>query len=69
MANILGIQAFSSDVVLKQWWEWTLVAIIGASALIGVIAFVWTSYGSIRKLLRVRSPQHPSIGAVELTVV
>ncbi|KAF2662496.1 glycosyltransferase family 4 protein [Lophiostoma macrostomum CBS 122681] len=60
MAHILGITAFSSDVVLKQWWEWTLVAIIGASALIGIIAFVWTSYSSIRKLLR-RDIETPSL--------
>jgi hypothetical protein len=54
MANVLGITAFNSDAVLKEWWEWTLVAIIIASGAIGIIAFVWTSYSSIRKLLGVR---------------
>ncbi|KAF2268323.1 hypothetical protein CC78DRAFT_576332 [Lojkania enalia] len=52
MAKILGITAFSSGVLLKEWWEWTLVAIIGASGLIGVIAFLWGFFHTIRKLLR-----------------
>lgn len=54
MAKILGISAFNSDALLKQWWEWTLVAIISASGLIGVIAFFWTIYSSFRRFLRVR---------------
>ena len=54
MAIVLGIQAFESENILKHWWEWVLVAIIGASGLIGVIAFLLSSYRSIRKLLRVR---------------
>ncbi|KAF2868581.1 hypothetical protein BDV95DRAFT_578761 [Massariosphaeria phaeospora] len=53
MANILGISAFNTEALLNQWWEWTLVAIIAASGLIGIIAFVWESYHSLRKLLRV----------------
>jgi len=55
MAIVLGIQAFVSENILKDWWEWVLVAIIGASALIGVITFLFSSYRSIRKLLRVRN--------------
>ena len=53
MANVLGITAFQTDGILKEWWEWTLVAIISASGVIGVIAFVWTSYNAIRKLFGV----------------
>ena len=54
MANVLGITAFQTDAVLKEWWEWTLVAIITASGVIGVIAFIWTSYSAIKKLFGVR---------------
>lgn len=54
MAEILGITAFNSGALLKEWWEWVLVAIIGVSGLIGVIAFLWASFRSIRRLLRVR---------------
>ncbi|KAF2471083.1 uncharacterized protein BDR25DRAFT_342843 [Lindgomyces ingoldianus] len=61
MANILGISAFSSEALLKHWWEWTLVAIIGASGLIGVITFLWGSYQSIRRVFRasVDNPAFP----------
>ncbi|KAF2115114.1 hypothetical protein BDV96DRAFT_600247 [Lophiotrema nucula] len=60
MVHILGISAFNSDALFTEWWEWTLVAIIGASGLIGVIAFIWTSYNSIRKLLR-RDEEQPDL--------
>lgn len=53
MPNILGITAFKSGVEVNQWWEWTLVAILAASALVGSIALVWASYDSIRKHLQV----------------
>jgi hypothetical protein len=53
--DILGIQAFTTGVSLQEWWEWTLVAIISASGLVGIIVFVWYSYHSIRKLLKVGS--------------
>jgi hypothetical protein len=56
MAEILGINAFDSGALLKQWWEWVLVAIIGVSGIIGVIAFLSASYKSIRRLLRVILP-------------
>ncbi|KAF2751551.1 glycosyltransferase family 4 protein [Sporormia fimetaria CBS 119925] len=52
MADISGVTAFKSGVQLKQWWEWTLVAIIAASALIGIITFLWASFKSVRGLLR-----------------
>jgi hypothetical protein len=55
MAEILGITAFNTGALLKEWWEWVLVAIIGASGIIGVIAFLCASYKSIRRLLRVRT--------------
>jgi glycosyltransferase involved in cell wall biosynthesis len=51
MAVVLGIQAFSSEDILKHWWEWVLVAIVCASGLIGLIVFLLGSYASIRKLL------------------
>jgi hypothetical protein len=52
--DILGIQAFNTGILLQEWWEWTLVAIISASGLVGTTAFLWYSYQSIRKLLKVR---------------
>ncbi|KAL5424690.1 hypothetical protein PMIN04_003073 [Paraphaeosphaeria minitans] len=52
MPEILGITAFKSGVEVHEWWEWTLVAILAASALIGIVALVWTSYDSIKKLLQ-----------------
>jgi hypothetical protein len=52
--DILGIQAFNTGILLQKWWEWTLVAIISVSGLVGIIAFVWYSYHTLRKLLRVR---------------
>lgn len=53
MPNILGITAFKSGVEIHGWWEWTLVAILAASGLFGIVALLWTSFGSIRKLLQV----------------
>jgi hypothetical protein len=55
MPNILGITAFQSGVEVHEWWEWTLVAILAASALLGIIALGWTSYGSVKSLLQVGS--------------
>ena len=52
--DILGIQAFETGPLLQEWWEWTLVAIISASGLVGVLAFLWYSYRSLRTLLKVR---------------
>ncbi|KAI8933556.1 hypothetical protein NX059_009290 [Plenodomus lindquistii] len=50
--DILGIQAFSSGVVLEEWWQWVLVAIIIASGLVGTAAFLWQAYRSIRKFIK-----------------
>ena len=52
--DILGVQAFETGPLLQEWWEWTLVAIISASGLVGVVAFLWYSYRSLRTLLQVR---------------
>ncbi|KAF2638314.1 hypothetical protein P280DRAFT_551446 [Massarina eburnea CBS 473.64] len=52
MARITGVSAFSSGTLLQHWWEYTLVAIICASGSIGVIAFLWTGYKSLRKWFR-----------------
>ncbi|KAL1611983.1 hypothetical protein SLS60_000206 [Paraconiothyrium brasiliense] len=52
MPNILGITAFKYGVKVHQWWEWTLVAILAASGLFGIVALVWTSFSSLRKLLQ-----------------
>lgn len=54
MADILGIQAFSLGTVLENWWEYTLVAIICVSALIGTVALLWTFYGKFRTWIKVR---------------
>lgn len=56
MANVLGVTAFKSGAVLQEWWQYTLVAIVSVSGLVGVIAFVWTSYNAIRRLLTVSAP-------------
>jgi hypothetical protein len=54
----LGIKAFpKGHPSFKQWWEWTLVAIIAASAVVGIFAGVWYSYHSIRRLLKVNGPK------------
>lgn len=66
MAEILGITAFNSGALLKEWWEWVLVAIIGVSGLIGVIAFLSASYKSIQKLLRVRPATIAQIHATHM---
>lgn len=63
MANNLSIQAFSNGTILKVWWEWTLVAIICASGLVGIIAFLWTSYNAIRALLIVSVKRHQTLRA------
>jgi hypothetical protein len=50
----LGIKAFPAGrPSFKHWWEWTLVAIIAASAAAGIFAALWYSYHSIRRLLKV----------------
>jgi hypothetical protein len=53
MVNVLGVTAFKKGAELQEWWQYTLVAIIVASGVIGIIAFVWTSYNAIRRLLTV----------------
>jgi hypothetical protein len=66
MANVLGVTAFKSGTVLQEWWQYTLVAILSVSGLVGVIAFVWTSYNAIRKLLTVRVLLLPQRHALKL---
>lgn len=51
--DILGIQAFDTGSIFHEWWQWALVAIISASGLVGVVAFLWYSYRSVRTLLKV----------------
>ncbi|CAN9375743.1 unnamed protein product [Alternaria alternata] len=50
--DILGIQAFDTGSIFQEWWQWALVAIISASGLVGVVAFLWYSYRSVRTLLK-----------------
>ncbi|KAF2205298.1 hypothetical protein GQ43DRAFT_35562 [Delitschia confertaspora ATCC 74209] len=52
MPVALGIHAFASEHVLQNWWEWVLVAIISASGLVGVIAFLFGITKSINRLFR-----------------
>jgi hypothetical protein len=52
--DILGIQAFKTDALLQEWWEWALVAIISASGFVGVLSFLWFSYRSLRRFLKVK---------------
>lgn len=54
MPNILGITAFEHGVALHAWWEWTLVVILASSAVVGIVALVYTSFSKIKKLLQVR---------------
>jgi hypothetical protein len=50
-----GIVAFKhGPPSFKAWWEWTMIAIIAVSGLVGIFAFVWYSYRSIRSGLKVR---------------
>ncbi|KAF1955380.1 hypothetical protein CC80DRAFT_93164 [Byssothecium circinans] len=49
MANITGITAFDSGTLPQHWWEYTLVAIICASAAIGILTILWTSLKSLRR--------------------
>jgi uncharacterized membrane protein YfcA len=52
--GFLGIIAFpAGHPSFKYWWEWTLAAVIAASAVVGIFAGVWYSYYSLRKLLKV----------------
>jgi hypothetical protein len=53
--EFLGIKAFPTGTpTFQHWWEWTLIAIIVVSAVIGIFAGVWYSFRSIRGLLKVR---------------
>lgn len=54
MANILGVDAFHDGARPRAWWEWSLIAVLCASALVGIIAFFWTSCKAIRRLFKVR---------------
>ncbi|KAJ4366246.1 hypothetical protein N0V83_007882 [Neocucurbitaria cava] len=56
--DILGIQAFRTGPLLQEWWEWTLVAIISASGLVGVLSFVWFSYRSIRNAFKANKDEY-----------
>lgn len=54
--GFLGIKAFPTGLPsFRNWWEWTLVAIIVISVVIGLFSSLWYSYRSIRGLLRVRA--------------
>jgi hypothetical protein len=57
-ADILGITAFKTDALLRDWWEWVLVAIICGSGLVGIVAFLWFSYRSVRNALKVNKEIH-----------
>ena len=67
MANVLGVTAFKSGAVLEEWWQYTLVAIISVSGVVGVIAFVWTSYNALRRLLTVSAS--PSLQRYDLMLI
>jgi hypothetical protein len=52
--GFLGIVAFpAGPPSFQTWWEWTLIAIIAASAASGIFAAVWYSFTVIRNLLKV----------------
>jgi hypothetical protein len=53
--GFLGIIAFPTGLPkFQHWWEWTLIAIVATSGIIGILSFLWYSYHSIRGLFRVR---------------
>ncbi|CAA9966934.1 Glycosyl transferase [Pyrenophora teres f. maculata] len=54
-AEILGIEAFRHGPSLHEWWEWTLVAIIGASGLIGIVTVLWHAYRTLSNFLKRRT--------------
>ncbi|KAF2127910.1 glycosyltransferase family 4 protein [Dothidotthia symphoricarpi CBS 119687] len=53
MSNILGIQAFGTNLRLWEWWEDALAAVLGASGLLGIIALVYFLWHSISKHLSI----------------
>jgi hypothetical protein len=66
MAKILGISAFGTGITPKYWWEWTLVAIIGASGLVGLISFILGLYKAIHKSYKVSSTRSQYLQILEL---
>jgi hypothetical protein len=66
MAKILGISAFGTGIAPKYWWEWTLVAVIGASGLVGLISFIVGLYKAIYKLYKVSSTRSQYLQTTEL---
>ncbi|KAL6708799.1 hypothetical protein ACN47E_002206 [Coniothyrium glycines] len=56
--SILGVQAFNPETLLHEWWEWVLLAIIGASGLIGSLSFLWFSYRTLRSFLKSSKNEH-----------
>ena len=55
--DILGIEAFKNGALVEDWWEWTLIAIISASGLAGILTLLWSTYRFVQKLLKVRGMQ------------
>ncbi|OCL10264.1 glycosyltransferase family 4 protein [Glonium stellatum] len=64
MAEILGISAFGPQGILKHWWQWVLIIIIGASVLAGTVTFSWAV---LKKLWRV-SRNKPSTLSIPRSV-
>ncbi|EMD59831.1 hypothetical protein GGP41_008402 [Bipolaris sorokiniana] len=50
--DVLGIEAFKDGTRIRDWWDWTLIAIIAASGFVGLVALVWSTYRSLRKVLK-----------------
>jgi hypothetical protein len=68
MANLLGISAFGTGITPKDWWEWTLVAIISASGLVGLISFILGLYNAIHKLYKVSFTRSQNLHTSELKI-
>jgi len=52
--GFLGIKAFPNGLPsFQNWWDWTLVAILAVSVVLGLFACLWYLYRSIRGLLKV----------------
>ncbi|KAL5117245.1 hypothetical protein ACEQ8H_004804 [Pleosporales sp. CAS-2024a] len=64
--GFLGITAFPTGLpTFRHWWEWTLVAIVASSVLVGTIACFWCLYRSLRNRWKINYDEHVLPRAVQ----
>jgi hypothetical protein len=66
MANTLGLKVFADGVAAKNWWQWSLVSVIAASGLIGVVAALWYLIGLVRSYSPVCIAQQRSVQSLSI---